>query len=107
MLEDNELERYYYVQDSNIHGLGLYAKVTIERGTYMGTYAGVSTQTNDTHVLWVEAEDGKWVGRDGENLLRYLNHSAIPSAEFDGFDLYALRDIQPHEEITIDYGEEP
>ena len=42
-----------------------------------------------------------------QNLLRYLNHSADPHAEFVGFELFAVRDIRPDEEITIDYGEEP
>jgi hypothetical protein len=48
---------------------------------------------------------------------RYLNHSCTPNCEFDWFDvidsgeasprrrvfLFALRDIQPGEELTIDY----
>jgi hypothetical protein len=55
-------------------------------------------------VLWV-FEDGKSpVGRSGRNLLRYLNHHDEGNAEFDGFDLFALEDIEPHHEITFDYG---
>jgi len=54
-------------------------------------------------VLWV-FEDGKEpVGRSGRNLLRFLNHQPEGNAEFDGFDLYARRDIAPGEEITFDY----
>ena len=105
-----ELEEYFYVEDSNIHGLGLFAKTEIEKGEYMGEYDGPHIEDeddNDSHVLWAEMEDGRWVGRDGQNILRYLNHSTNPTCEFEGFDLYAVREIEPGEELTIDYGEEP
>ncbi len=91
-----------YVAPSSIHGKGLFARCTLERGQFVGTYLGPPAQRNGSHVLWVE-EDGDWVGRRGFNRLRYLNHSARPNAEFDGFDLYVLRRIRPDEEITIDY----
>jgi SET domain-containing protein len=42
-------------------------------------------------------------GRRGLNLLRYLNHAERPNAEFDGFDLYALKNIRAGEEITFNY----
>ena len=56
------------------------------------------------HVLWVEDTPENWVGYDGTNDLRFLNHSKTPNAELDGQDLYALQDIDTDEEITIDYG---
>ena len=62
---------------------------------------------NGSHVLWVEEEDGTWTGRNGQNILRYLNHHTNPHAEFNGFDLYAVKNINEGEELTIDYGEEP
>nr|WP_242470281.1 SET domain-containing protein [Allochromatium vinosum] len=37
-------------------------------------------------------------------MLRWLNHSDDPNAEFDGFELYARRTIAVGSEITIDYG---
>ncbi|MDX1285680.1 MAG: SET domain-containing protein-lysine N-methyltransferase [Draconibacterium sp.] len=98
---------YFYVEDSDIHGKGLFAKTPIKAGTYLGDYEGPETTKNGMHVLWIEEEDGKWIGRDGKNALRYLNHDRNPCAEFDGFELYAAADIKPHQEITIDYGEEP
>lgn len=98
---------YFYVEDSEIHGKGLFARTTIKAGTYLGDYEGPETTDNGMHVLWIEEEDGEWIGRDGQNALRYLNHDQNPCAEFDGFELYAAADIEPHQEITIDYGEEP
>lgn len=105
--ENRELENLYYAEESVIHGKGLFARVEIAAGEYMGTYDGPEVVENGSHVLWVENEGDKWVGRDGVNLLRFINHANDPSAEFYGFDLYALRHINVGEEVTINYGEEP
>ncbi len=107
MLSDEQLHQLFYIKESGIHGKGLFARDKIKQGEYMGEYDGPVVSENDSHVLWVEKYDDVWVGRDGKNLLRYMNHSTKPHAEFDGFELFAARDIQADEEITIDYGEEP
>ncbi len=93
-----------YRAASTIHGNGLFAKVEISKGEYIGTYEGPTAKRDGTYVLWVYEEGESPVGRSGRNLLRYLNHQDDGNAEFDGFDLYAMRDIEPHEEITFDYG---
>lgn len=99
-----------YVADSPRHGRGLFARRPIPAGTWIGSYCGPQTSLNDTHVLWVESdEEGNvdgWVGYDGNNELRFLNHAREPNGEMDGRDLYALHDISTGEEITIHYGEE-
>ena len=103
------LSERFYVAESGIHGKGLFAKCKLKKGCLLGTYKGPERTDIDNsgpHVLWVETEEGSWLGRDGRNLLRYLNHHERPSAEFDGFDLYALKDIAPNQEVTIHYGEE-
>ena len=87
---------------SAIHGTGLFARRTIRSGTHIGTYQGPMVKTDGTYVLWVQ-EGGRPVGRKGVNELRFLNHSDRPNAEFDGFELYALRTIRAGEEITINY----
>ena len=89
---------------SSIHGTGLFAKVPIESDTWIGTYQGPTATRNGMYVLWVTHEDGREEGRSGRNLLRYLNHAVPPNAWFDGFELYAGRDIEAGEELTIDYG---
>ncbi|MES9994253.1 MAG: SET domain-containing protein-lysine N-methyltransferase [Candidatus Thiodiazotropha sp.] len=102
---NKSLNNIVYKAPSKIHGNGLFAKVAIGRGDFIGTYQGPTARRDGTYVLWV-FEDGKQaVGRSGRNLLRYLNHQDEGNAEFDGFDLYALSDIEPHEEITFDYGD--
>lgn len=107
MLSEEQLHKLFYKKKSGIHGYGLFARKKISKGDYMGEYDGPVVSDNGSHVLWVEKYDDVWVGRDGKNLLRYLNHSVKPQAEFIDFELYALRDIPVDEEITIDYGEEP
>lgn len=99
---DQRTRRLVYVAASPIHGWGLFARERLARGAFVGTYLGPRARRNGSHVLWVADGDG-WIGRRGFNRLRYVNHSPRPNAEFDGFDLYALRAIAPGEEITIDY----
>lgn len=99
-----------YVDNSGIHGKGLFAKTPIKKATYLGEYTGpeiTCDENNGMHVLWAQMEDGAWIGRDGKNKLRFLNHSDAPSCEFEGFELYAIRHINADEELTIDYGYNP
>jgi len=101
--------RLCFVADSPLHGRGLFARHNIPAGTWIGHYDGVETQQNGTYVLWVEAEAGsqqEWIGYDGTNELRFLNHARPPNGEMDGQDLYAAETITTGEEITIDYGDE-
>ena len=106
---DSELREWVYAAESSIHGTGLFARRPIARGEYIGTYWGPQAKRNGMYVLWVSSDpedENAWEGRSGRNLLRYLNHSADCNAEFDGYDLYALTDITPDEEITFYYGDE-
>jgi len=107
MKTNAKLSEFLKVKESALHGKGLFAKIDIEQEAYLGTYAGRSTDENGTYVLWVEETEGNWIGCDGRNMLKYLNHSESPSCEFDGRDLYALRDIEAGEELTFFYGEDP
>lgn len=89
---------------SPIHGCGCFARAPFVAGDFIGTFEGPEVQVDGPHVLWVyDAETGVLSARRGDNLLRWLNHSPDPNAEFDSFDLYARRPIAPGEEITIDY----
>ena len=98
-----------YVADSPVHGRGLFARYNIPAGTRIGHYDGPETQQNGMHVLWVEAQEGsddEWIGYNGNNELRFLNHARPPNGEMDGLELFAGRSIHADEEITIDYGED-
>ena len=91
---------------SPIHGKGCFATRAISAEEYIGEYTGRPTAAAGTYVLWVEGDDGEFHGIDGDGVLRWLNHSADPNVEFDGPQLFALRDIEAGEELTFHYGEE-
>ena len=95
----------FYVADSTIHGRGVFAGRGFGEDEAIGTYQGLPTQKDGTYVLWLY-EDEEWRGIDGTSPLRFLNHSCEPNADFDGCELYALRHIEPGQEITFHYGEE-
>ncbi len=100
--DDNPLA---YVASSPIHGRGLFARRRIARDQFIGSYEGPATQRNGMHVLWVWNEERqRWEGINGNNEMRFLNHSSTPNAEWWGTDLYAIRPIARDEEITFDYG---
>ncbi|MHC4952946.1 MAG: SET domain-containing protein [Planctomycetota bacterium] len=94
------------VRESAIHGRGLFAARFIPEGTVLGAYDGPIVDEDGPHVLWVwHDDDSGMYGIDGQNELRYVNHSAAPNVEFSGAELVALRDIHPGEELTHHYGE--
>ena len=103
---DAELGELVEVRPSSIHGRGVFAVRAIARDEYIGTFFGPPARRDGMHVLGVhdgESDSASVVGRIGRNMLRFINHAAACNAEFDGFDLYALRAIASDEEITIDY----
>lgn len=104
--DDVLLAEIVFVDESGIHGRGLFAARRIKRDEYIGTFAGPRTRRDGPHVLWVYDEDDEdaAVGRIGRNMLRFLNHDRRCNAAFEDFDLYAMRTIHRGEEITIDYG---
>jgi len=92
------------IKSSPIHGKGLFAKRRLRKGEYIASFKGRKTSKNGMHVLWLEEDDGSMEGMEVRNSMRYMNHAPKPNAELDGYDVYALRSIQPGEEITIHYG---
>jgi SET domain-containing protein len=89
-----------YVANSNIHGKGLFTKITIAAGTTIGWLQGHPTEVDGIYVLWINEQQGIEVTCD----LRYINHSDHPNAcYYDDLSVVALRDIEADEEITHDY----
>ena len=96
----------YRVRRSPIHGRGLFARAVIPAGQRIGLYEGPVTARDGDYVLWLDDDDLGEVGIDGQNELRYVNHSRRPNAVFEGQELFALETIPPGAEITHDYGED-
>ncbi len=96
-------------------GEGLFARVTIKKGEFILEYVGekIPTATADeSPSRYLFEVNTRWT-IDGEalsNTARYINHCCKPNVEAEiekgHINIYALRDIAPGEELTIDYGDE-
>ena len=94
-----------YVAHSPIHGHGLFATRPLSEGQLIGVYDGPEVTEDGIYVLWVEGDtEDDWIGHEGQNDMRFMNHADAPNAEMDGLNCYALKNIAADEEITIDYG---
>ena len=100
-------------------GLGLFAVRPIEKKAYIATYRGKRIPTPEAHrreretgARYMFELNSRWTidGSSRRNLGRYINHSCKPNADAalraGRLVIAALCDIEPGEEITLDYGED-
>jgi SET domain-containing protein len=105
------------VDKSRIHGKGLYSKDRIPARRKIGSLAGeiISKKTarekakTKHSISIVELWNGKALdASEHNNELKYINHSCQPNTYMrtlgNHVEFYALRPIQPHEELTCNYG---
>lgn len=104
------------VMKSALGGLGCFASVFFSQNTLIGEYAGERithaeamrrmTGANGKHISQLD-KDHYIDGCIGGNETQYINHSCEPNADVlivDRFMIvFALREILPGEEITVDY----
>ena len=103
---------------SSIEGKGVFAKGMIPRGTRIIEYTGarrtveslVANVANGEKpsVYLIHLHEGMVIdGAIDGNDARFINHGCDPSCEVYLFDdrlyVYAMRDIDPGEELTFDY----
>lgn len=110
----------FEIRDSPIEGFGAFATRRIRRGARIIEYLGerISIAEADTryqggaarhpHVLLFTVDEQTVIdGGVKGNEARFLNHSCEPNCESvtrgKRIWIYALRDIQPGEELTYDY----
>uniref|UniRef100_A0A336KMV7 CSON011870 protein n=1 Tax=Culicoides sonorensis TaxID=179676 RepID=A0A336KMV7_CULSO len=109
---------------TNSKGFGVRCKQPIRKGTFISEYCGeVVTEkefkermqtvyTNDQHHYCLNLDKGLVI--DGHRMgsdCRFVNHSCAPNCEMQKWSvnglsrmcLFALRDIEPMEELTYDY----
>jgi SET domain-containing protein len=103
------------VKKSHINGKGCFATVRFARGKKIAEYTGELISDAEANrrahrrVLRICAIDYDWSldGSRGGNGTHYMNHSCEPNCYmkilYGHIQFYALRDILPGEEITIDY----
>jgi len=102
----------------SVTGLGLFATKRIKRGAYIAAYRGrrITTKESDQReargARYMFALNKRWVidGSPRWNVARYMNHSCRPNAKpvgrRGGIVIVALRQIEPDEEITFNYGQD-
>jgi uncharacterized protein len=103
-----------FVSDSI--GMGVFATRRIPRGTITWGLCPLDRVLSQEEVLKLPMlyrpylDRYAYQDRDGNSVLcwdlgRYMNHSCEPATLCTGFDLdIAIRDIEPGDEITCDYG---
>ena len=104
------------VMKSAVHGLGCFATVHFPKASPIAEYVGERithaeainrmTGANGKHICQLDVEH--YIdGSIGGNETRYLNHSCEPNADVSINDglliIFALREIFPGEEVTVDY----
>jgi hypothetical protein len=87
-----------FTDTSPIHGKGVFTTGVIVEGGYIGTFIGHEIETHSQHSLTL---NGIKIHPTG--MLKYLNHSCDPNSRFVDDKLFAIRDIEPREEISISY----
>ena len=103
------------IKESPIDGKGCFATAPFGRRRKIAEYAGErisnaqARRRSQRRILRICAVDDRWSldGSRGGNGTHYINHSCTPNSYMKivhGHILFfALRDITPGEEITIDY----
>ena len=103
------------IKKSAIEGKGCFSAAYFKRGRKIAEYAGEKIPNAEANRratrrrLRICAIDNRWSldGSRGGNGTHYINHSCEPNAYmkilYSHILFIALRDIEPGEEITIDY----
>ena len=103
------------IRKSSINGKGCFATTHFPRGKKIADYAGERISDAEANrrahrrILRICAIDEKWSldGSSNGNGTHYINHSCAPNSYvkilYGHIQFYALRDIHPGEEITVDY----
>jgi len=105
-------------RSSPVHGKGVFALLPVAAGERLIEYTCEVTgwrrtaarqRADDGHTFVFGLSDGRGIdGRRGGNSARFINQSCAPNCEAIETDvrvfIHALVDIQPGDELLIDYG---
>ena len=110
-------ESDFEVRPSSIEGCGqgLFSRVKIGPGDTVGPYLGEQiTDAQSEQPPYIDSHYLLWICRDclivGENYTRFINHSEEPNVQFvvstrwKSARVEALCEIEPGEELFLDYG---
>ncbi len=117
-IEETRLAPGIEVRPSKIDGRGCFAAVAFKKGRKIAEYEGerisrweAARRLKNKRRIYICGIDSYWAidGSRGGNGTQFINHSCEPncySKVIHGHILFfALRDIEPGEEILVDYGE--
>lgn len=108
-------KKYWEIKKSKDKGHGIFAKITIPKGTVIGDYTGTVVRTKDVDLTQESENMYLMYYNDQASILpditkpgiHLLNHSCNPNCwvfTLRGHTLFfVLREINPGEEVTIDY----
>ena len=103
------------IKPSLIHGRGCFATIPFKKRHKIAEYTGEKITNGEARrrahrkMLRICEVNHRWSldGSRGGNGTHYINHSCAPNAYMKTLHghmlFFALRDIQPGEEITVDY----
>lgn len=118
MTEERDfLEKFLYVSDSGIHGAGLFTSVKISAGQRIMIISGESISGDEcerreeygnVYIFW---NGDNYIDTSMTDKIRYINHNCRHNCDIidrseESLLLIAACDIEPDEELTIDYGYE-
>ena len=119
---------FTYIAPSTIHGMGLFARCQIKKGTILGTLDGQVMSWEQYGAIMEDIRQHitkddvpnlffEWNAIENETLLvrpfrtkySFINHSRTPNVILQRFPLrvVALTDINANEELLLDYRMEP
>ncbi|MDX2506132.1 MAG: SET domain-containing protein [Gammaproteobacteria bacterium] len=92
-----------YVDNSKIHGKGLFASRDIKKGELIGEFNCRPSKKDGPYVLWIEEDKGYQVLDE----FKFINHNnKANAAYYDDFTIMSIKKIKKGEEITHYYGED-
>lgn len=114
-LDSTTAQASLQIAPSGVHGRGVYTTQLIPEGTRVIEYTGqrmswedAPNDENDPHTFNFGLDNGEVINPEiGGNEARWINHSCEPNCEAieedDRIFIYAMRDIEPGEELSYDY----
>lgn len=105
-----------FLRDSEIHGVGVFTDLTVRNGDLLldlfhpDDYRFIPLKDQeplcDRYGIWDEEAQGYHCPAVWHRMSLgwFLNHSDNPNLDHDeNWDYYAVKDIDPGEELTVDY----
>jgi len=107
------------VKDSLVHGKGLFSTIEFKRDDVLTIIHGElinadeceRRENEEANVYIFYKDEDEYIDASNQTQLKYLNHSCDYNCDIDEDEngdlfLFAVTNISPGEELTIDYGYE-